>query len=542
MNRFFYFSLTLAFLLSPLTALAQVPNDPLYGDQWYLRRIQANSAWEYNTGSSEIVIAVLDSGIDVVHEDLFDNLWLNEEEIYGNNEDNDGNGYIDDYYGYDFVLGEGSPLPVIFSDDLDPLSVQHGSIVAGIIAAVGNNEIGITGVSWNSRIMALRVLSENGDGYATDVAEGIYYAVNNGARIINLSFSGDNTTQVLNDAIRYAYDNGVIVIVAAGNEARNINETPAYPACLNNLNNNWVIGVASSDKQDQRADFSNYGSNCVDISAPGVDMTSIAYYDPENGYDKKYDGGWQGTSFSAPVVSGSIALLLSEFPWLTPDQVQEILKNSADVIFGPRAEHMGAGRLNIRSAFDLVYANPQLYGFPSGITEQEPEIDDEIIIETPPPAETVEEIEVPEFLEFIRTEDSSTVYLLTENGRKVVLNETTFNTYNNINQVLRFISPAEMATHKFAGLVLPQPERVLVKIQSDPKVYWLEPNPENYYAPRLRAIPDEETAQAQFGDKWADYIIDIDPTMFGSFSQGEPISSTTILPLNNLVTRFKLAE
>jgi hypothetical protein len=530
MNRFFILLVIGLQAFLPLQVLANSPNDPLISRQWYLEKVRAYEAWQITTGSPEIIIAVLDSGIDFLHPDLEDNIWFNSADIFDDGIDNDNNGYIDDTFGYDFVLDEPLPFPVIYSESIiDPLAVQHGTIVAGIIGAVGNNMEGITGISWRSKIMPLRVLSELGDGYSSDIASGIYYAVDNGANIINLSISGSSINNSLVEAIRYAYENNVIVVAAAGNEARNINDVPAFPACLRSLSEDWVIGVASSDKQDNLASFSNYGNNCVDISAPGVDMFGLAYYDPENGYNVMYDGGWQGTSFSAPVVSGAIALLLSERPWLTPAQIRDIIRNSADPLPNPG---MGAGRLNIHAALQYAASRSE-YSNPGIITS----------LPSPGSLEDLNIVEnKPSLIEFIRTNSSPTVYILENGNRRVILNEQTYKTYLNLNHTFRYISEQEMSTYRLTDLVLPQQGRVLVKIQSDPKVYWLQNNPNDYFRPILRHINSESDAISLFGSNWSDYVMDIDPTMYRKFVIGDSLALNSSLDTTKLISRQQLSR
>ena len=277
--------------------LCRVPNDPLFDRQWGLYNtgqialinrgtagadINAPSAWDINTGSPDVVIAVIDTGVDYLHEDLKNNIWQNPGEIPGNGFDDDGNYFVDDVYGYDFagdLAGNNDPDPMGFD--------SHGTNIAGIIAAKGNNGIGVTGVCWDAKIMiakAFRPTVPDPYIYSSDEIEAFEYIVMMKTQYdvnvvaINCSYGGTGFSQVEKDAVEEAGSAGIIVCAAAGNggddEIGDDNdETPMYPASYDVPN---IISVAASDGNDELADFSNYGAQSVDIAAPGVEIKSTA--------------------------------------------------------------------------------------------------------------------------------------------------------------------------------------------------------------------------------------------------------------------------
>jgi subtilisin family serine protease len=337
------------------------PTDSYYGNQWYLQKIKAPIAWDERRESPDIVIAIIDSGVQINHPDLKDNIWRNQLEIPDNDKDDDGNGFIDDINGWDFVNNMADPNPKFtagFTED----GLFHGTIVAGVAAASGNNAAGIAGVTWQAQLMPLKALDDQGTGDTFRIIQAIDYAVNNGADIINLSFVGYGYNQSLAEAIERAYRAGVIVVAAAGNEesggyGHSLDKLPIYPACHDG-NKNMVIGVASTDALDQKTNFSSYGSRCVDISAPGVSVYSTVVYAPQqqiNGQllDQYYDGYWSGTSVSVPMVSGALALLMQQNPSLQRDELIKVLLNNTDDITLLNTKYLGqlgSGRLNVASA------------------------------------------------------------------------------------------------------------------------------------------------------------------------------------------------
>jgi subtilisin family serine protease len=286
--------------------------------------IKAPEAWEIATGSRDIVVAVIDTGIDYFHEDLRANMWVNPREIPGNGIDDDGNGFIDDVYGYDFVSSDSDP----FDDHF------HGTHVSGTIGALGNNGLGVVGVCWQVRLMAVKAFDEHGNGDVAGAVAAIHYAIANGARIINASWSASDRSRALADAVAEARDTGVIFVAAAGNSHT---ATPFYPAGYDS-----VIAVASVNNKDEVSPFSNFGPH-VDLSAPGEQILSTI---PDSKYDTV-----SGTSMSTPHVSGAAALILSRHPEFTPPQVMTILKNTADFVKSDRA--IGRGRLNVFRAIQI---------------------------------------------------------------------------------------------------------------------------------------------------------------------------------------------
>ncbi|MBI4713975.1 S8 family serine peptidase [Candidatus Uhrbacteria bacterium] len=353
-------------LFAPFLGLsAQSQNDPFFNEQWYLDKISVPIAWQETIGSTDVIVAILDAGFDLDHEDLVNQYWKNKNEIPNNKKDDDGNGYEDDAVGWDFVDSDPDPSPVINAQFNDTI-VSHGTAIAGIIGASTNNGIGISGINQKISIMPLRILNEKGVGSSLDVREAIEYAVKNGAQIINLSFTTDLPDAKLGEKIAWAVDQGVVIVAAVGNEDRDINSKPSFPACYDSfLGREVVIGVSASDKNDLKANFSNYGETCTDLSAPGTNIFSSVYHDPSNLLTSTaYGSPWEGTSIAAPIVSAAAALLKSAFPSLTPEQIRLSFKLSVDPVKETALEarkRLGAGRLNVARAVEYakVFAKGQ---------------------------------------------------------------------------------------------------------------------------------------------------------------------------------------
>ncbi len=344
--------------LVPSLVYAQTPNDPSFDDLWYLPHISAPEAWDITTGSSDVVVAVLDTGIAFDHPDLKANVWENTGEIADNGKDDDRNGFVDDVRGWDFVDDDEIAEPVL-EESSDPDAQSHGSVVAGIIGAIGDNHEGYTGVAWDVQIMSLRILDEEGTGTESDAATAIRYAVDNGADIINLSFAGDESHTALRNAVQYAYNHDVVIVAALGNDARDVNEEPVYPACLRSDVADWVIGVTATNSSDQESDFTNYGSDCADIAAPGEGIFGLGYTeDSSEARDGElYIGPWDGTSMASPIVAGAAALLRSYYPTISVDNVRSALKLSVDPAYPTSGSgSLGAGRLNVARALEVAAA------------------------------------------------------------------------------------------------------------------------------------------------------------------------------------------
>lgn len=311
------------------------PNDTFFldGTQWGPRRVQAEHAWRIARGDG-VTIAIIDTGVDLDHEDLSGRLWANPGEIPGNGIDDDGNGFIDDVHGWDFVNRDGDPR-----DDNG-----HGTHCAGIAAAETDNAVGIAGMAPGARIMAVKVLDSRGSGSTATLAEGISYALDNGADIISVSIGGPSGASVLLGAIRRATAARVPVIAAAGNEGGAILFPAAYPESL---------CVGASDADDVRTSYSNYGS-ALDVLAPGGTPGRAIYSTVRNnGYDWKI-----GTSMATPHVSGVAALLRGERPALSVEAVEHLLSETALRPGGHGwDQYYGHGVVQAGSALDLMLAD-----------------------------------------------------------------------------------------------------------------------------------------------------------------------------------------
>jgi subtilisin family serine protease len=320
----------------------RLPNDHLFGEQWALRNvgqyggkagadIRATEAWDQTTGAN-VTVAVVDTGVDYAHPDLAPNIWTNPADP-PNGVDDDHNGFVDDVHGADFVNEDPNPM-----DD-----AGHGSHVAGIIGAKGNNGTGVVGVNWDVKIMALKFLDSDGQGNTADAANAIDYAVSHGARVINASWGGPAFSQALYQAVRRAGDKGVEFVAAAGNDGENADVKPDYPAAYDLPN---VISVAATDASDDLADFSNYGASSVDLAAPGDDIESTVpkITDP-SGY-----ASFSGTSMATPFVTGALALYFSRFPQATADQARTAILQSVDKLPTLAGKVATGGRLNLARA------------------------------------------------------------------------------------------------------------------------------------------------------------------------------------------------
>ncbi len=337
---------------------AFTPNDPLLQQQSYLSRVHAFGGWDIlkqATASQSIIVAVLDTGVDINHPDLRDSIWTNTKEISGNGLDDDNNSFIDDVHGWNFVDSNNDPRPTT-SRDYDPEAADHGTVVAGIIGAGFDNGIGIAGLVPKVQIMPLRALDSKGSGNTLVLAQAIDYAVENGAKVINLSLVGKVADPELHLAIGNAYRHGVAVVAAAGNEelrGLDLDLTPRYPVC-DTTDTNEVLGVASVDEDNGLSNFSNYGSSCVDLVAPGTHIYStIPVIGSTVTPETAYQGGWAGTSVAAPIVTSLVADIMSIDPRLSLDRIYTLVKKYTTDITGANTQHyldLGGGLVDFQAA------------------------------------------------------------------------------------------------------------------------------------------------------------------------------------------------
>jgi subtilisin family serine protease len=329
----------------------RVPNDPYYAssgswgqpyaDMWGMRRISPERAWDETVGSLTAVTAVLDTGVDPTHPDLDGNLWVNAGETPGNGVDDDGNGFVDDHRGWDFIHEDNQPW-----DDHG-----HGTMTSGVVSAEGNNGIGVTGVTWAGPVMPLKILGPSGWGYIVDAIRALRYAGDMGARVASNSYGCKCHSAALDDAIHYAHERGVVVVGAAGNDGADV--SAFAPAAAHD-----AIAVGATDPDDALATFSSRGAR-LDVAAPGVDIlttknsTRYTGCGPEQVVGQEYCH-LSGTSFAAPHVAGVAALLLAEYPGMTPEQVRQAIRIGA-VDLGPTGPDatFGSGRIDVSASLAL---------------------------------------------------------------------------------------------------------------------------------------------------------------------------------------------
>jgi subtilisin family serine protease len=309
--------------------LYATPNDPMFSQQYALQKINAPAAWNITTGSKNVVVGIIDSGIDGTHPDLAGNLWVNP------NPNQDG--FVNDINGYDFVNAKGG-IPTDAGN--------HGTHVSGIVGAKGNNGIGVSGINWNVSLAWLGAGLDGGQYISIEaVIEALNYANNHNIQITNNSYGGPGYSAIFEDAIRNYKG---LFVASAGNEMSNNDLSPKYPACYNLPN---VISVASTDQYDNLSWFSNYGANSVHIAAPGSDILSTV---PNGRYE-----AFSGTSMASPYVAGAAALLLSTNSSLTPAQLKNVLIDSADPItISTPIGWQSAVRLNAHKALNQAELQP----------------------------------------------------------------------------------------------------------------------------------------------------------------------------------------
>jgi serine protease len=329
-----------------------IPNDSLYGEQWFYSQIKAPQAWDSVKGEDgNVVIAVVDGGTEMHHPDLSSNLWQNPGEIPDNGIDDDGNGFIDDYHGWNFA--NNSPDPTGLPGT--PLNARHGTHTAGLIAAVSDNTTGVAGMSWNAQLMAVNAGASFGDESIYYGFEGIIYAAENGADIISCSWGrSGGSASFEQDVIRYATELGAVVVAAAGNDNESVQHFPAsYPN---------VLSVAAVNEDDSKAVFSNYGET-VDVSAPGTSILSTV---SDFGYDRL-----GGTSMACPIVAGLVGLVQTQNPSWTGMQSGEQVRVTCDNIDAVNPIYsgmLGKGRINAYRA--LTESRPSIRITDSRFTDQ----------------------------------------------------------------------------------------------------------------------------------------------------------------------------
>jgi subtilisin family serine protease len=325
-----------------------LPNDPGFTSQWSLANsasggygvvgadIHATQAWDVTTGSRSVVVGVIDSGIDLTHPDLAANIWTNPGEIAGNGFDDDHNGFVDDVHGWNFVTN---------TNDVQD-GYGHGTHVSGIIGAVGNNGVGVSGINWQVSILPLKFQDDSGLGNTGGAIAALNYATmmrrDYGINIVVTSNSWGNTvglSEMLRDAIRAHGEAGITFVAAAGNSGVDCDASPRYPACFDLPN---VISVAATDRYDRLASFSNYGAASIDLGAPGVSIYSTR---PNGSY-----GSMSGTSQAAPQVAGVVALLAAARPGITVAQVRAAILGSVDPLPALAGKTASGGRLNAAAA------------------------------------------------------------------------------------------------------------------------------------------------------------------------------------------------
>jgi subtilisin family serine protease len=312
---------------------AYEPNDPQWPNMWHFRTIKAHLAWDISFGSSQAVVAVIDTGVQVNHPDLQQNIWVNDGEIPGNNIDDDANGYVDDINGYDFAY-----------DDPDPNDVfGHGTPCSGIVGAVQDNSVGVTGVAPRARIMCLKSAIDSGYLYDSANVPAYLYAANNGAKVMSMSFYSDRVSQAERDAIDYCSSQGVLPVAASANEA---SVYPFYPAAYEN-----TLAVAAVNGDLTKAGFSDFGT-WVDVAAPGVGLTTTAV-------GGGYTNGFGGTSGACPHVAGLAALMVGANPSATASQIRAAIEDTAVPLSqAPFGEFCNYGLINCEAALQTILTTP----------------------------------------------------------------------------------------------------------------------------------------------------------------------------------------
>ena len=337
-----------------ILSATDVPNDPHFTNQWGLEQINGPEAWSQQTGSPNVIVAVVDTGVEATHPALAANMWTNRGEIASNGIDDDKNGYVDDVGGWD-----------VANSDNDPSDIQgHGTHVAGIAAATGNDGIGTSGTSWDASIMPVRALDDKGVGTTLGISKAINYAVNNGARVVNLSLGGDGYSQTLATAITEAKE--TLFVVSAGNGGSDGvgDDTSVSPSFPCNMPAENLICVAASDSNDSLTSFSNYGVS-VDLAAPGRTI-----YSTYPGAKYSYASG---TSMATPFVSGAAALLWAEKTSASTSDIRRALLDGVEKVSALTGKVATGGRLDLQGALQLVAGGSVSEPEPTPTPTEEPE-------------------------------------------------------------------------------------------------------------------------------------------------------------------------
>jgi len=312
--------------------VAYVPNDPMWPGMWHMVRIKADQAWDTHRGDPSVRVAVMDTGIEVTHPDLAANIWVNPGEIPGNSIDDDGNGYVDDINGYDFAYDD--PVP----DDQH----GHGTSCAGIVAAVQDNFIGVTGVAPQCQLVAVKAGLDSGYFYDSANVPALLYCADMGFQAVSMSFYSDGVTPAEMDAVEYCHDHDVVLVAAAGNDSQVL---PYYPAAYEE-----VIAVAATTTSDSKASWSNFGS-WVDLAAPGVSIRTTTK-------NAGYTSSFAGTSAAAPHVAGAIGLLRGAVLGASNDEVRAALEDTGvPLIEYPYGEYTNYGLIDCYAALQRILGN-----------------------------------------------------------------------------------------------------------------------------------------------------------------------------------------
>ena len=314
-----------------------VPNDPFYNNLYGMPQINAPQAWDDHQGDQEFRVAIIDTGIDYNHPDLAANMWVNPGEIAGNGQDDDGNGYVDDVYGYDFA-----------NNDSDPMDVNgHGTHCAGTVGGVGNNGIGVAGVNWRCRLVAAPFIGSNGTGSIDAAINAVEYCAVNQIKVSNNSWGGGGYSQALFDVVQTAgNDFGHVFVAAAGNNGSGSASYPGAMTCNN------LICVAATDSNENLAGFSQYNAVEVDLGAPGVDVVSTT---PNNNYSS-----YSGTSMATPHVAGGVALAFSLMGNASAVEVKDLIMSTTRAIPSLSGRCVTGGVLDVEALLDSTFLGPQV--------------------------------------------------------------------------------------------------------------------------------------------------------------------------------------